>query len=47
MALFACSWAVLLPYYGTPDSMGRAELLAEIGHSAAFRSFPQKGEKAP
>src|SRR5262245_44600933 len=31
MALFACSWAVLLPYYGTPDSMGRAELLSALG----------------
>ena len=31
MALFACSWAVLLPYYGMPDSMGRAELLSALG----------------
>jgi len=31
MALFACSWAVLLPYYGMPDSVGRAELLSALG----------------
>lgn len=31
MALFACSWAVLLPYYGVPDNIGRAELLSALG----------------
>jgi hypothetical protein len=31
MALFACSWAVLLPYYALPDSIERAELLSALG----------------
>src|SRR6266568_4985645 len=29
MALFACNWAVLLPYYGMPADVPRPELLSE------------------
>ena|ERR1051326_897348 len=31
MALFACSWAVLLPYYGLPEDVARPELLSALG----------------
>lgn len=31
MALFACGWAVLLPYYGTPPEVPRPELLSALG----------------
>jgi hypothetical protein len=31
MALFACSWAVLLPYYGMPANVPRPELLSALG----------------
>src|SRR5437870_12846917 len=31
MALFACNWAVLLPYYGMPADVPRPELLSALG----------------
>ena len=31
MALFACSWALLLPYYGMPGEVARPELLSALG----------------
>ena len=31
MALFACNWAVLLPYYGMPANVPRPELLSALG----------------
>jgi hypothetical protein len=31
MALFACNWAVLLPYYGMPAHLARPELLSALG----------------
>src|SRR5947199_7243769 len=31
VALFACNWAVLLPYYGLPTNVPRPELLSALG----------------
>jgi hypothetical protein len=31
MALFACSWAVLLPYYAMPEGVEKPELLSALG----------------
>jgi hypothetical protein len=31
MALFACNWALLLPYYGMPAHVPRPELLSSLG----------------